>query len=132
MKLQLVRWFSGKTSNWAAFIIQMNLPPFSHLCLTRAKTIKNTVCLNVELTAEQWKNKWEKEKEKNKTLKNTVTWLENELNRWRSGKNQELQRSSSCVFVPLMLCSESWCGSSEDIQMSFIQKSEKKNVCFVD
>ncbi|XP_072234408.1 kinesin-1 heavy chain-like [Leuresthes tenuis] len=53
----------------------------------RAKTIKNTVCLNVELTAEQWKKKWEKEKEKNKTLKNTVTWLENELNRWRSGES---------------------------------------------
>ncbi|XP_013883187.1 kinesin-1 heavy chain [Austrofundulus limnaeus] len=53
----------------------------------RAKTIKNTVSLNVELTAEQWKNKWEKEKEKNKTLRNTVTWLENELNRWRSGES---------------------------------------------
>ncbi|KAK5850006.1 hypothetical protein PBY51_014294 [Eleginops maclovinus] len=52
----------------------------------RAKTIKNTVTLNVELTAEQWKKKWEKEKEKNKTLKNTVTWLENELTRWRGGE----------------------------------------------
>ncbi|KAM9332595.1 kinesin-1 heavy chain-like [Pholidichthys leucotaenia] len=53
----------------------------------RAKTIKNTVCLNVELTAEQWKSKWEKEKEKNKTLRNTVTWLETELNRWRNGES---------------------------------------------
>ncbi|KAF7651181.1 hypothetical protein LDENG_00114790, partial [Lucifuga dentata] len=53
----------------------------------RAKTIKNTVCLNVELTAEQWKIKWEKEKEKNKTLKNMVTTLENELNSWRSGED---------------------------------------------
>ncbi|XP_017291965.1 kinesin-1 heavy chain isoform X1 [Kryptolebias marmoratus] len=53
----------------------------------RAKTIKNTVSLNVELTAEQWKNKWEKEKEKNKSLRNTNAWLENELNRWRSGES---------------------------------------------
>ncbi|XP_068160472.1 kinesin-1 heavy chain-like isoform X2 [Antennarius striatus] len=53
----------------------------------RAKTVKNTVCLNVELTAEQWKSKWEKEKEKNKTLKNTVTRLENEINRWRNGES---------------------------------------------
>uniref|UniRef100_A0A3Q2UZV6 Kinesin-like protein n=1 Tax=Haplochromis burtoni TaxID=8153 RepID=A0A3Q2UZV6_HAPBU len=53
----------------------------------RAKTIKNQVTMNVELTAEQWKSKWEKEKEKNKTLRNTVTWLENELNRWRSGES---------------------------------------------
>uniref|UniRef100_A0A668RAB1 Kinesin-like protein n=1 Tax=Oreochromis aureus TaxID=47969 RepID=A0A668RAB1_OREAU len=53
----------------------------------RAKTIKNQVSMNVELTAEQWKSKWEKEKEKNKTLRNTVNWLENELNRWRSGES---------------------------------------------
>ncbi|KAK2858567.1 hypothetical protein Q5P01_003187 [Channa striata] len=52
----------------------------------RAKTIKNTVSLNVELTAEQWKKKWEKEKDRNKTLKNTVSWLENELTRWRKGE----------------------------------------------
>uniref|UniRef100_A0AAY4A4L9 Kinesin-like protein n=1 Tax=Denticeps clupeoides TaxID=299321 RepID=A0AAY4A4L9_9TELE len=53
----------------------------------RAKTIKNTVSVNVELTAEQWKKKYEKEKEKNKTLRNTITWLENELNRWRNGES---------------------------------------------
>lgn len=51
--------------------------------------------MNIELTAEQWKQKYEREKEKNKTLRNTVTWLENELNRWRNGEDGFYQRLRS-------------------------------------
>lgn len=56
----------------------------------RAKTVKNVVCVNEELTAEEWKRRYEREKEKNGRLKGKVEKLEEELERWRAGEKVDL------------------------------------------
>ncbi|CAO1409225.1 unnamed protein product [Diamesa hyperborea] len=56
----------------------------------RAKTVKNVVCVNEELTAEEWKRRYEREKEKNGRLKGKVEKLEAELAKWRAGEKVDL------------------------------------------
>ena len=51
----------------------------------RAKCIKNSVMVNEELTAEEWKRRWEKEREKVARLKGQLNRAELELERWRRG-----------------------------------------------
>uniref|UniRef100_A0A914DCI7 Kinesin-like protein n=1 Tax=Acrobeloides nanus TaxID=290746 RepID=A0A914DCI7_9BILA len=56
---------------------------------SRAKTIKNIVCVNEELTAEEWKRRYEKERDKVKKLQAQLQGyqgLEAELKRWRAGE----------------------------------------------
>jgi len=51
----------------------------------RAKTVKNVVTVNEELTAEEWKRRYERERDRNGRLKGTIERLEDELRRWRLG-----------------------------------------------
>ena len=55
---------------------------FSH----RAKTIKNVISVNEELTAEEWRKRYEKEKDKNHRLRGMLERYQAELMKWRAGR----------------------------------------------
>jgi len=56
------------------------------LVTCRAKTIKNSVMVNEELTAEEWKRRYEKERDKNARMKGIIERYEAELAKWRAGR----------------------------------------------
>lgn len=62
---------------------QTNSTVFS--VIDRAKTIKNVVTVNEELTAEEWKRRYEKEKGKCGRMRGKLERAEQELERWRKG-----------------------------------------------
>merc|ERR1711953_1182423 len=57
----------------------------------RAKTIKNSVVANVELTADQWRRKYEKERDKAKKLQQENELMKLELERWRNGETVPIE-----------------------------------------
>uniref|UniRef100_A0A8C7VS63 Kinesin-like protein n=1 Tax=Oncorhynchus mykiss TaxID=8022 RepID=A0A8C7VS63_ONCMY len=97
----------------------------------RAKTIRNTASVNLELTAEQWKKKYEKEKEKNRMMKETVQRLESELNRWMNGEatyghaHRRLPREDSSSSIVIRISEEERQKYEEEIRKLYKQLDDK-------
>uniref|UniRef100_A0A3Q1GRG6 Kinesin-like protein n=1 Tax=Acanthochromis polyacanthus TaxID=80966 RepID=A0A3Q1GRG6_9TELE len=90
----------------------------------RAKTIRNTVTVNLELTAEQWKKKYEKEKEKNRSMKETIQRLEAELNRLRNG-NTPTDSQKPLPFSPCSIASSIVVHISEEERQKYEEEIRK-------
>ncbi len=70
--------------------------------VSRTKTIKNVVCVNEELTADEWKRRYERERDKNMKLKHTLASMAAELMKWRQGEKvsaEEQQQPLSDLSV---------------------------------
>uniref|UniRef100_A0A915PB38 Kinesin-like protein n=1 Tax=Meloidogyne floridensis TaxID=298350 RepID=A0A915PB38_9BILA len=74
----------------------------------RAKTIKNVVVVNEELTAEEWKRRFEREREKVNKLRQHMLIMDQEIKRWRAGeKLSESEWTTSIADLSANLTSNS-------------------------
>ncbi|KAL7078089.1 hypothetical protein ACQ4LE_002096 [Meloidogyne hapla] len=74
----------------------------------RAKTIKNVVVVNEELTAEEWKRRFEREREKVNKLRQHMLIMDQEIKRWRAGeKLSESEWTSSIADLSANLTANS-------------------------
>nr|CAD2137668.1 unnamed protein product [Meloidogyne enterolobii] len=74
----------------------------------RAKTIKNVVVVNEELTAEEWKRRFEREREKVNKLRQHMLIMDQEIKRWRAGeKLAESEWTTSIADLSANLTSNS-------------------------
>lgn len=71
----------------------------------RAKTVTNVVIVNEELTAEEWKRRFEKEKDKVARIKGALAKAEAELQKWRQGEtvdpNEQLTSDDLETELPI-------------------------------
>ncbi|XP_064087210.1 kinesin heavy chain-like isoform X1 [Macrobrachium nipponense] len=108
----------------------------------RAKTIKNCVSVNEELTAEEWKRRFAKEREKNTKLKAQVERMEAELERWRKGEKVSSEEQISVDMeksvveetkkpaTPARMSNEvhdAWEKEREQLYLSLDEKDEEIN-----
>lgn len=84
----------------------------------RAKTIHNAVKVNEDLTADEWKGKYERERERNARLRGKLEQLDDELARWRNGQivNPQEQIQLNISFLEDSYSANSMTESAQELE----------------